>query len=67
MYIGTAFMLGQVAEHRGETREAERMRNVAVDLAAGTRTLDFFVPPAQQTVPAETGDAPPQRTIPVRP
>ncbi|MDB4888716.1 MAG: hypothetical protein JWL61_571, partial [Gemmatimonadetes bacterium] len=67
MYIATAFMLGQVAEQRGEIKEAERMRTAAVDLAEGTRTLDYFVPSAQRGVPAESGDARRQSTVPVRP
>jgi len=67
MYIGTAFMLGQVAEQRGETKEAERMRRSAVDLAEGTRTLDYFVAPSEQRAPAETGDARRQNSVPVRP
>ncbi|MEO8335727.1 MAG: DUF2723 domain-containing protein [bacterium] len=67
MYVGTAFMLGQVAEQRGETKEAERMRRSAVDLAEGTRTLDYFVAPTEQRVPAESGDVTRQRSVPVTP
>jgi hypothetical protein len=67
MYVGTAFMLAQVAEQRGEMKEAERMRREAVDLAEGTRTLEFFVPASDQTAPRESGDARQGRSVPVRP
>ncbi len=67
LYIGTAFMLGQVAEQRGETKEADRMRRAAIELAEGTRTLDYFVAPADQRAPVENGDSRPQRSVPVRP
>ena len=46
MYVSTAFMLSNVLSSRGETKEAERMRHTGVDMAEGTRTLDYFVPPS---------------------
>ena len=67
IYIGTAFMLGELAEQRGETKEAERMRGVALDLAEGTRSVDYFLPRAAPGAPAETGDARRQRSVPVTP
>jgi hypothetical protein len=67
MYVGTAFMLGQVAEQRGEVKEAERMRQAAIDLAEGTRTLEYFVPAAEQRARAESADTRQQRSVPVKP
>jgi hypothetical protein len=67
MYIGTAFMLGQVAEQRGETKEAERVRRQAVDMAESTRTLDYFVPASEQRAPATSNDTRQQRSVPVQP
>jgi hypothetical protein len=67
IYIGTAFMLGQLAEQRGEMKEAERMRNAALELAEGTRSVDYFVPRATPGAPAETSDTRRQRSVPVQP
>ncbi len=67
IYIGTAFMLGQLAEQRGEAKEAERMRRGALDLAEGTRTLEYFMPSSSPAAPAESGDTRRQRSMPVQP
>jgi Protein of unknown function (DUF2723) len=67
IYIGTAFMLGEVAEQRGEAAEAERMRRSALDLAEGTHTLDMFAPPSPRAAPVESGDTKRQRSVPVQP
>ncbi|MEO5818314.1 MAG: DUF2723 domain-containing protein [Gemmatimonadaceae bacterium] len=67
LYVGTAFMLAQVAESRGEVKEAERMRQAAVDLAEGTRTIEYFVPSAERRARAASGDTRQQRSVPVKP
>ncbi|MEO7455903.1 MAG: DUF2723 domain-containing protein [Gemmatimonadaceae bacterium] len=66
LYINTAFMLGQVAQQRGDVADAEKMRRSALSLAEATRTLDFFLP-ADGPPPPAGGDSAPKRTIPVTP
>ena len=67
IYVSTAFMLGQLAEQRGEAKEAERMRRGALDLAEGTRTLEYFMQSPSATVPAESSDTRRRRSVPVQP
>ncbi|MEP6731734.1 MAG: DUF2723 domain-containing protein [bacterium] len=67
IYVGTAMMLGEVAEQRGEMKEAERMRRQGVDLAEGTRTLEYFTPSAPPPPRIQSGDGRLQRSVPVSP
>ncbi len=43
------------------------MRQAAVDLAEGTRTIEYFVPSAERRARAESGDTRQQRSVPVKP
>ena len=67
IYVGTAFMMAEVAQQRGEMKEAESMRRRALDIAEATRTLDFFLPSTPASAPIESGDVRPQRSVPVQP
>ena len=67
LYINTAFMLGQVAEQRGDSAGAEKIRRRALSIAEATRTLDFFLPAGTPPAGAEGSDARPSQNVPVKP
>ena len=64
-YVGTALLLGEALEHRGQPAEAERIRREGVEVAEATRTLDLFL--ARGAPPPVRGDAPKGTAIPVAP
>ncbi len=67
-YLGTAFLLAELAAMRGETAESDRMRRSAMDLAEATRTLDLFLPDEEsREAPRVNGDSRAPRGVPVLP
>jgi hypothetical protein len=67
-YVGTALLLGEALERKGQAVAAERIRREGVEIAEATRTLDLFVaPPTGPAPPAARGDAPRGTTIPATP
>jgi hypothetical protein len=67
IYVSTAFVLAEAMLRRGDTVEAERLRRAAVDLGEATRTLDLFLPQSPTPIPAQSGDVPRGRPVPVQP
>ena len=67
IYASTAFVLAEAMLRRGDTVEAERLRRAAVDLGEATRTLDLFLPQSPAPIPAQSGDVPRGRAVPVQP
>ncbi len=67
LYINTAFLLGQVAEQRGDVAGAEKVRRRALSLAEATRTLDYFLPSTPSAPAPGRGDSRPQQAVPVKP
>ena len=65
-YVGTALLLGEALEHRGQPAEAERIRREGVDVAEATRTLDLFLARGAPPPPVR-GDAPKGTPIPMTP
>ena len=67
-YIGTALILDQVFEHRGDSVTADGLRRTAITMAQATRTLDYFAGPEPPPPPAAAGgDAPRSAPVPVGP
>ena len=67
IYMGTALLLADVMTRRGDAREAERLRRVALAMGEATRTLDLFLPSPATAGTGDSGDAQRGRTLPVRP
>ena len=67
LYMGTAFLLADAMETRGDSRDAERLRRSALDMGEATRTLDLFLPPSARPNAPESGDVRRGRTLPVQP
>jgi hypothetical protein len=68
VYVGTAFLLGEAYERKGDTATAERLRRAGLEIARATRTLDLFLAPqVEQSTPAAGGDMPRGRPVPARP
>ena len=65
-YVGTALLLGEALERRGQPAEAERIRREGVDVAEATRTLDLFLARGSAPPPVR-GDAPKGTAIPMTP
>ena len=65
-YIGTALMLGEALDRRGQPADAERIRREGVEVAEATRTLDLFLPRGAAPLPAR-GDVPKGTSIPMTP
>jgi len=67
-YIGTALILGQILGRQGDTVQANKLNQTAVELAHATRTLDLFMGPEPSPPPAvQGGDAPRSAPIPATP
>jgi hypothetical protein len=68
-YVGTALLLGEVLERKGQAAEADRIRREGVDIAEATHTLELFLgPPSGPPAPAaRSGDAPRGTPIPAKP
>ena len=67
LYMGTAFLLADAMERRGESREVERLRRSALEMGEATRTLDLFLPSAARPNAPESGDDRRGRAMPVQP
>ena len=68
VYISTAFLLAELGLRRGEAAEAEKMKQVAIDMAEATKTLQFFLPSTPPPdAQAPRGDTRPQQAVPVKP
>ena len=66
-YIGTALLLAETMDRRGDAKEAVRLRRLAMDMGEATRTLELFLKSSALPSAAESGDVRRSRTMPVQP